>query len=298
VAAEINNEVASRISAVGTPYWMAPEVIELSKPTSASDIWSVGCTSIELLTGKPPYFELSPMSALFKIVHDSHPPLPKMELSEKMSDFILKCFERDIELRPSAEALLKHPVFDSVNAVNTQSKPNYKELKTTLRGINRKPKFRVVKAGSQGSRVGMRGSNSVSAISEMSKDAAIKALQEELQKEREDKRKLEDLLEQLAVDNKQLQIQVGGSEGFSRNPEEFYRDFFISLAVSANMNLRSHGKDSNVDIDGLFELAQKEKIQFHQLIEWVPKQVLAHAGRKRVSHSRSSSSDRKNSSTK
>lgn len=58
----------SRISVVGTPYWMAPEVIEMTSTTPASDIWSVACLSIELLTGQPPYFDLQPMSALFRIV--------------------------------------------------------------------------------------------------------------------------------------------------------------------------------------------------------------------------------------
>ena len=64
-------------SVVGTPYWMAPEVIELSGATTASDIWSLGCTVIELLDGKPPYYKLQPMPALFRIVNDDHPPLPE-----------------------------------------------------------------------------------------------------------------------------------------------------------------------------------------------------------------------------
>lgn len=64
-------------SVVGTPYWMAPEVIELSGATTASDIWSLGCTVIELLEGKPPYHKLQPMPALFRIVNDDHPPLPQ-----------------------------------------------------------------------------------------------------------------------------------------------------------------------------------------------------------------------------
>ena len=62
---------------VGTPYWMAPEIIQLSGATSASDIWSLGCTVIELLEGKPPYHKLAPMPALFAIVNDDHPPLPE-----------------------------------------------------------------------------------------------------------------------------------------------------------------------------------------------------------------------------
>ncbi len=56
---------------------MAPEVIELSGATTASDIWSLGCTVIELLDGKPPYHKLQPMPALFRIVNDDHPPLPE-----------------------------------------------------------------------------------------------------------------------------------------------------------------------------------------------------------------------------
>ena len=64
-------------SVVGTPYWMAPEVIELSGATTASDIWSLGCTVIELLEGRPPYHNLQPMPALFRVVNDDHPPLPQ-----------------------------------------------------------------------------------------------------------------------------------------------------------------------------------------------------------------------------
>ncbi|KAJ0565902.1 putative protein kinase STE-STE-Pl family [Helianthus annuus] len=59
---------ANTHSVVGTPYWMAPEVIEMSGVCTASDIWSVGCIVIELLTGAPPYYDLQPMPALFKIV--------------------------------------------------------------------------------------------------------------------------------------------------------------------------------------------------------------------------------------
>lgn len=62
---------------VGTPYWMAPEVIELNGATTASDIWSLGCTVIELLDCKPPYHHLQTMAALFRVVNDDHPPLPE-----------------------------------------------------------------------------------------------------------------------------------------------------------------------------------------------------------------------------
>ena len=56
---------------------VAPEIIEMSNCGTSSDIWSIGCTIIELLTGTPPYFDLGTMSALFNIVQDAHPPLPE-----------------------------------------------------------------------------------------------------------------------------------------------------------------------------------------------------------------------------
>ncbi|OJJ41186.1 hypothetical protein ASPWEDRAFT_34685 [Aspergillus wentii DTO 134E9] len=95
-------------SVVGTPYWMAPEVIELSGATTASDIWSLGCTVIELLEGKPPYHSLQPMPALFRIVNDDHPPLPQ-GASPAVKDFLMQCFQKDPNLRVSARKLLKHP---------------------------------------------------------------------------------------------------------------------------------------------------------------------------------------------
>ncbi|KAK4697163.1 hypothetical protein P7C71_g882, partial [Lecanoromycetidae sp. Uapishka_2] len=95
-------------SVVGTPYWMAPEVIELSGATTASDIWSLGCTVIELLDGKPPYHKMQPMHALFRIVNDDHPPLPE-GASPIVRDFLMQCFQKDPNLRVSARKLLKHP---------------------------------------------------------------------------------------------------------------------------------------------------------------------------------------------
>lgn len=62
---------------VGSPYWMAPEVIEQSGASTASDIWSVGCVVVELLEGKPPYGDLAPMQALWRIVQDEAMRVPE-----------------------------------------------------------------------------------------------------------------------------------------------------------------------------------------------------------------------------
>lgn len=91
----------------GTPYWMAPEVIEMSPASTASDIWGVGATIIELLTGSPPYFGLAALPALFKIVQDPHPPLPD-SISPALRDFLLQCFRKDPGTRLTARKLLEH----------------------------------------------------------------------------------------------------------------------------------------------------------------------------------------------
>ncbi|XP_058086344.1 MAP3K epsilon protein kinase 1-like isoform X2 [Magnolia sinica] len=108
VATKLTEADVNTYSVVGTPYWMAPEVIEMSGVCAASDIWSVGCTVIELLTCVPPYYDLQPMPALFRIVQDEHPPLPD-GISSGMTDFLCQCFKKDAMQRPDARTLLLHP---------------------------------------------------------------------------------------------------------------------------------------------------------------------------------------------
>jgi serine/threonine protein kinase len=105
---------------VGSPYWMAPEVIELAGAHTSSDIWSVGCTVIELFTSSPPYFSLAPMSALFRIVRDDSPPIPA-EVSPLMRDFLAQCFQKNPMLRISAENLLKHAWFSNESSTRRVS---------------------------------------------------------------------------------------------------------------------------------------------------------------------------------
>ncbi|KAI8089567.1 uncharacterized protein BX664DRAFT_297377 [Halteromyces radiatus] len=106
----------------GTPNWMAPEVIEMKGASTKSDIWSLGCTLIELVTGKPPYADLISMSAMFRIVEDDYPPLPD-NISEDMRDFLLCCFQKNPDDRPTAKTLKEHP-WIQYHQRNTKSTAN------------------------------------------------------------------------------------------------------------------------------------------------------------------------------
>lgn len=105
VATRVTNQYET---VVGTPNWMAPEtVLGGDGICTASDIWSLGATIIELLTTYPPYHELNPMATLHAIGTDDHPPLPK-SISQLALLFLLECFQKQPTLRKSAKLLLKH----------------------------------------------------------------------------------------------------------------------------------------------------------------------------------------------
>ncbi|CAH2072592.1 unnamed protein product [Thlaspi arvense] len=99
-------------SSKGTPFWMAPEVINLKRTTgygSSADIWSLGCTVLEMLTRQIPYCDLdNPAQALFKIGRGVLPDIPDT-LSQDAKDFVIKCLKVDPEQRPTAAELLNHP---------------------------------------------------------------------------------------------------------------------------------------------------------------------------------------------
>lgn len=93
---------------VGTPWYIAPEMVEYRPYTTSVDIWSLGCTVLELATGRRPYHELSAMQVLFRMVEDRGPRIPS-HLSDEAKDFLRACWIWDPQERPSATELLKHP---------------------------------------------------------------------------------------------------------------------------------------------------------------------------------------------
>uniref|UniRef100_A0A5B6ZEK5 mitogen-activated protein kinase kinase kinase n=1 Tax=Davidia involucrata TaxID=16924 RepID=A0A5B6ZEK5_DAVIN len=98
------------LSFKGSPYWMAPEVIQNSNGCNlAVDIWSLGCTVIEMATTKPPWSQYEGAAAMFKIGSSKEPPAIPDHLSHDGKDFVRKCLQRNPLHRPTAAQLLEHP---------------------------------------------------------------------------------------------------------------------------------------------------------------------------------------------
>ncbi|MEE6501427.1 hypothetical protein FKM82_004173 [Ascaphus truei] len=130
VSAQLDRTVGRRNTFIGTPYWMAPEVIACDENPDAtydfkSDLWSLGITAIEMAEGAPPLCDMHPMRALFLIPRNPAPRLKSKKWSKKFQSFIESCLVKNHSQRPSTEQLMKHPFI--------RDQPNERQVRIQLK---------------------------------------------------------------------------------------------------------------------------------------------------------------------
>ncbi|XP_017202406.2 TRAF2 and NCK-interacting protein kinase isoform X2 [Oryctolagus cuniculus] len=130
VSAQLDRTVGRRNTFIGTPYWMAPEVIACDENPDAtydfkSDLWSLGITAIEMAEGAPPLCDMHPMRALFLIPRNPAPRLKSKKWSKKFQSFIESCLVKNHSQRPATEQLMKHPFI--------REQPNERQVRIQLK---------------------------------------------------------------------------------------------------------------------------------------------------------------------
>jgi membrane-associated HD superfamily phosphohydrolase len=193
-----------------------------------------------------------------------------------MANIVMQCFTRSTEARPTAEQLLKHPIFTSADLKN----PSYEGLTDTLRTIHRTKRtgrFRpsvydwfTAAPSTPDQRKPENPHNQKHIV--RSQDQIIKGLQEDLKKEKEANQQRDAAIRQLTAENEELNKRL--SQSPNKNPEDFYRDYFITMAMSFKMNMIAMHKECRVNINSLLEVAQKEKVAIHELVDWIPYKIM------------------------
>nr|XP_022321566.1 myosin-IIIb-like isoform X3 [Crassostrea virginica] len=159
VSGHLPSTLARKNTSVGTPYWMAPEVIACERQLEYNydircDIWSLGITAIELADGEPPLSDLHPMRALFKIPSllnkdQSRNPQPQFtnpdRWSEEFKDFLNQCLIKDFEARPFAQDLLQHPFIAKLPNDTAQFQKRLRELTSKMETTLHEPEITAKK---------------------------------------------------------------------------------------------------------------------------------------------------------
>uniref|UniRef100_A0A8C1YQB3 non-specific serine/threonine protein kinase n=1 Tax=Cyprinus carpio TaxID=7962 RepID=A0A8C1YQB3_CYPCA len=150
VSAQLTSARLRRNTSVGTPFWMAPEVIACEQQYDYSydarcDVWSLGITAIELADGDPPLAEMHPVKALFKIPRNPSPTLRHPEhWCRSFSHFIAQCLIKDFETRPSVTHLLEHPFIKQAHGKDTSLQQQLSVLIREQQDVGNRIKTRYI----------------------------------------------------------------------------------------------------------------------------------------------------------
>jgi serine/threonine protein kinase len=199
-----------------------------------------------------------------------------------MNDFVMRCFVKDPAMRPSAAELLEHALFR--DDTSQSKKPSYRELKKTLRTLHRPARKKAsgvdwnpvtVPVVSE-EKSPLRTSLSQSMTRSVAQESALKVLQDALQQEKDMREDREETIQQLVQENEGLTKKLREMSRQTRatlSPEEFYKDYLITIAMSVKVINHNRGKECRFDMKELLDKAKEDKVAIHELIEWIPKQI-------------------------
>lgn len=263
-AAAICADMSKRVTVVGSPYWMSPEVVGMTGQCAQSDVWSFAATILELVTSQPPYWGMPPVSAMFHIVQDPAPPLPS-DISEELTDLLHQCFNKDPQRRPSAAELRKHPWFARYKP-DAKTAYAFPELLANVQQFNQPKKS----PPSDPEDFSPPPPDDASGFRVEELAARVKQLKTKVHRQRSRRKRVEMALAEL---RERLSLQQADLRERNKTHNALL-DYFNLLYLAIKMSAAEEGK-VNLEMNGaeLYEEAARKEIDWHHWHIWLPRRI-------------------------